>query len=94
MSVKVEDDEHMKDEDEDDEGMGPIVRPADDEYGFEDTGELEIPPEPQSTWLLRIPKMIHEQWAHLDENEEVVIGCIRKFKKTGQVRSLMVSCLV
>lgn len=81
MSVKMESSGFVKDEEDE---VQPL-QPMDDEDAFEDAGELEIPGQPQDTWLLRIPRMLHEQWAKLDQDAELTLGAVKRNKRTGQV---------
>ena len=54
---------------------------------FEDTGELEMPPPPSNVWLLRIPRVLHEQWNKVDQDQEIQVGVIRRGKQSGKVSS-------
>lgn len=52
---------------------------------FEDAGELEIPRVPKTAWLTRVPKILYDKWATIEEDEEVQIGVVRRHKVTGAV---------
>lgn len=58
---------------------------ADDAY--EDTGELEMPPQPQDVWLLRIPRPLFSHWNSFADDQEIQLGVMRRSKRTGKVRS-------
>ncbi|KAL9048990.1 MAG: hypothetical protein Q9162_007445 [Coniocarpon cinnabarinum] len=70
----------------------PDVRhpqPMEEDDDFEDTGELEMPPQPHNVWLLRIPRVLHEQWNKIDQDQEMQIGIIRRGKKSGKLTMLL-----
>ena len=58
---------------------------VDDEDDFEDTGELELPMQPQEVYLVRVPRRLYERWNSADANKDVCIGKIRRGKTTGKV---------
>lgn len=55
-----------------------------DDDTYEDTGELEIPKLPPAAWLLRIPKILYEGWAGIDDDEEIKLGVIRHYTKSNK----------
>lgn len=57
----------------------------DEDDDFEDTGELELPSQPQSVWLLRVPRALFEKWNSINPEQEFCIGKLRRGKSTGKV---------
>lgn len=67
----------------------PGVMSDDDIY--EDAGDLEFAdfnpatnPAASDVYLTHVPKYLHEAWAHLDDNEEIRIGTVRKWIEVGK----------
>jgi len=54
---------------------------------YEDTGELDIPSRRTGAWLTRIPKLLYDKWATLDDDEEIQLGFVRRYRDSGTVRS-------
>ncbi|KAI9708865.1 MAG: hypothetical protein M1828_002588 [Chrysothrix sp. TS-e1954] len=54
---------------------------------FEDTGELELPVAPPSAYLMRIPKILYENWRKLEDDEEVQLGVLRRYDNGNEVLS-------
>jgi len=52
---------------------------------YEDTGELEIPSRKNVAWLTRIPKILYDKWAEIDDDEEIQLGYVRRYKDSGNV---------
>lgn len=44
---------------------------------YEDTGDLDMTHATQDVWLSRVPRPLWENWAHLDEDEEIQVGTVR-----------------
>lgn len=61
--------------------------PLADDDAYEDTGELEIPKLPPAAWLLRVPKILYEGWAGIDDDEEIKVGVIRHYTNSNKVCS-------
>lgn len=55
-----------------------------DEDDYEDTGELEIPKDPNAkAWLTRLPDWLWEAWADIAEDEEIELGKVYVEKGTA-----------
>ncbi|KAK8181804.1 transcription initiation factor IIF, beta subunit-domain-containing protein [Phyllosticta capitalensis] len=79
--VKMEEDAPIK-PDPDTASPGGFV----DDDMFEDTGELNIPPDfpaSQQVWLTRVPKWLWEKLADFDDDEEIEIGRVYSWKEPG-----------
>lgn len=89
LPVKMEDEPSIKP----DPDTVQQPQPMDEDDDFEDTGELELPPQPENVWLLRVPRVLHEKWSSIDqddeeeEEEEICIGRVRRGKQSGKVSS-------
>ena len=81
MPVKTEDGPSIKPDPE----SSQHLQPMDEDDDFEDTGELELPPNAEEAWLLRVPRVLHEKWSSVNQDEEICIGRIRKGKSSGKV---------
>lgn len=57
-----------------------------DDFGYEDTGELEMPSAKIDAWLLRLPKDLYESWAKLPNDQPIQLGHVRHFAKNDRVR--------
>ena len=57
-----------------------------EEDDYEDTGELEMPAAPEKVWLLRVPRVLHQCWDSIDQDQEIAIGVVRRGKTTGKAR--------
>lgn len=55
------------------------------EEEYEDTGELDIPSRRNGAWLTRIPKILYDKWATLDDDEEIQLGIVRRYRDSGTV---------
>lgn len=64
-----------------------------EEDTYEDTadGELEIPTPMPEAWLARVPAFVHDQWAKIGDDEEIVLGHLNHYTQSGRV-SLLVTC--
>jgi transcription initiation factor TFIIF subunit beta len=58
--------------------------PKDDSTGilsdddiYEDTGDLDFTNAVQDVWLMRVPRVLWENWSTLDDDEEIQIGTVR-----------------
>lgn len=60
------------------------------EGDYEDTGELEIPSRRNGAWLTRIPKILYDKWAKIDDDEEIQLGIVRRYRDSGAVRTLSI----
>lgn len=47
---------------------------GDDDEGYEDTGDLEIPQHLPEAWMLRLPQIIYDRWNEIREDEEIQLG--------------------
>ena len=56
---------------------------------FEDTGELELPADPPLAHLMRSPKILYENWRSLDDDEEIQLGVLRRYKTGNEHRILL-----
>jgi transcription initiation factor TFIIF subunit beta len=65
-SIKVESD--MKDD---------IRQILEDEDIYEDAGDLDLSAAAQDVWLTRLPRPLWENWANLNDDEEIEIGTVR-----------------
>ncbi|KAJ5899963.1 transcription initiation factor iif beta subunit [Penicillium taxi] len=54
-----------------------VLRDADDEDIYEDAGDLDFSLANQDLWLSRIPRQLWENWANLDDDEEIEVGVMR-----------------
>ena len=72
----------------DPDGLQP-TQPIDEDDDFEDTGELELPQQAEHAWLLRVPRVLHEQWAPLNQDQEICVGKIRRNKRTGRLKMIL-----
>lgn len=48
-----------------------------DEDIYEDTGDLDFTDANQDVWLMRVPKMLWENWSKLNDDDEIQIGTVR-----------------
>ncbi|KAI8630528.1 hypothetical protein F5Y19DRAFT_483855 [Xylariaceae sp. FL1651] len=62
-----------------------------DDDMYEDAGDLEFVdfnpatnPAAAQVYLTHVPKYLHNAWAHMDDDEEVRIGTIRKWVEVGK----------
>ncbi|KAL1960962.1 hypothetical protein VTO42DRAFT_4850 [Malbranchea cinnamomea] len=44
---------------------------------YEDAGDLDLSGSAQDVWLMRVPRMLWDNWASLDDDEEIQIGTVR-----------------
>jgi len=44
---------------------------------YEDTGDLDFTNAAQDVWLMRLPRMLWENWSRMDDDEEIQIGTVR-----------------
>lgn len=49
----------------------------DEEDLYEDAGDLDFTNAGQSVWLSRLPRQLWENWAHLNDDDEIEIGTMR-----------------
>lgn len=61
----------------------------DDDDDFEDTGELEIPAQENSAWLTRIPRMVYNSWAEIEDDEPIQLGYLRHYEDSKEVRDCL-----
>lgn len=54
-----------------------ILANIDEEDLYEDAGDLDFSQAGQNVWLSRLPRQLWENWAHLDDDEEIEIGTMR-----------------
>lgn len=73
--LKMEGMQYLKPDPED---AKPVRMLTDDDY--EDTGELQLPPQFVPGWLTKVPQMLWEQWSDLDDDEEINLGVMREFE--------------
>ena len=64
----------IKEEPDTKDGVGGILS---DEDIYEDTGDFDLSGSGKNVWLTRIPRDLWENWAALDDDEEIQIGTIR-----------------
>lgn len=64
----------IKEEPDTKEGVAGILS---DEDIYEDTGDLDLSDSSKNVWLTRIPRDLWENWAAMDDDEEVQIGTVR-----------------
>ena len=55
----------------------------DDDDGYEDTGELNIPPNIESLWLTRVPDYLWAALSRLNDDDEIQIGTVRIWGEQG-----------
>lgn len=60
-----------------------------DDGAFEDTNELELPQQLQEAWLVRLPPNLHEKWTAMEAGEEMVVGTLRRYKKSGKQQIML-----
>lgn len=65
---------------------GPSFADIDDMY--EDTGELNIPPdfEGRNVWLTRVPKWLWDVLSKVEDDEELEIGRIIEWKEGNETK--------
>lgn len=73
-SVKMESTPTIK-PDPDTKDASPGAMSEDDIY--EDTGDLDFSGADQKVWLTKIPRFLYDNWAKLDDDEEIQIGTVR-----------------
>ncbi|KAJ5222878.1 uncharacterized protein N7469_009118 [Penicillium citrinum] len=54
-----------------------VLADLDDEDLYEDAGDLDFSQAGQSVWLSRLPRQLWENWASLDDDEEIEVGTMR-----------------
>lgn len=54
-----------------------VLADVDDEDIYDDDGDLDFSNAAQSVWMSRIPRALWENWAKLDDDEEIELGTIR-----------------
>lgn len=54
-----------------------VLDDLDDEDIYEDAGDLDFTAANQHVWMSRLPRELWENWAQLDDDEEIEIGTIR-----------------
>ncbi|KAJ2991470.1 hypothetical protein NUW58_g2497 [Xylaria curta] len=61
-----------------------------DDDMYEDAGDLEFAdlsamnPSAADVYLTHVPKYLHQAWAHMDDDEEIRIGTMRKWIEVGK----------
>jgi transcription initiation factor TFIIF subunit beta len=69
-------------------GSTPVIKPDPDTKDsspgamseddiYEDTGDLDFTNAEQEVWLTKIPRFLYDNWAKLDDDEEIQIGTVR-----------------
>ncbi|PGH26793.1 hypothetical protein AJ80_01559 [Polytolypa hystricis UAMH7299] len=56
-----------------DDGLGMLS----DEDIYEDTGDLDFSNSTQDVWLMRVPRMLWDNWNNVNDDEEIQIGTVR-----------------
>ncbi|KAJ5765724.1 hypothetical protein N7520_005283 [Penicillium odoratum] len=54
-----------------------VFRDMDDDDLYEETGDLDFTLANQNVWLSRLPRQLWENWAQIDDDEEIEIGTMR-----------------
>ena len=54
-----------------------VLADLDDEDLYEDAGDLDFSQAGTSVWLSRLPRQLWENWANLDDDEEIEVGTMR-----------------
>ena len=79
-AIKAEDSGHVKPEPDDQESFHML-----DDDDYEDTGELEFPEQQPEAWLARVPEILYQHWSKIDDDEEVQLGVVRRYKQSNKV---------
>ncbi|CAI7678925.1 hypothetical protein N7509_004077 [Penicillium cosmopolitanum] len=62
---------------QDPDSKDTVLADIDDEDLYEDAGDLDFSLAGQSVWISRLPRQLWENWAHLDDDEEIEVGTMR-----------------
>lgn len=54
-----------------------VFADMDDDDLYEDAGDLDFTEAGQNVWLSRLPRQLWENWAQIDDDEEIEIGTMR-----------------
>lgn len=54
-----------------------VFADMDDDDLYEDAGDLDFTEAGQHAWLSRLPRQLWENWAQIDDDEEIEIGTMR-----------------
>ncbi|KAJ5591896.1 uncharacterized protein N7459_002265 [Penicillium hispanicum] len=54
-----------------------VLADLEDEDIYEDAGDLDFSAAGQDVWISRLPRQLWENWAQIDDDEEIEIGTIR-----------------
>ena len=54
-----------------------VLAEIEDEDLYEDAGDLDFSAAGQNVWLSRLPRQLWENWAQIDDDEEIEIGTMR-----------------
>ena len=68
----------------------PSNMPTDDDI-YEDAGDLDFTAATKGLYLARLPKMVWQNWAQLDHEQEIQLGTVRvegSLDKIDRVRTL------
>lgn len=59
--------------------LSPIAENDQEQDYFEDTGELEMPKDLPQAWMIKVPKVLHENWSQIGDDEPIQLGSVRRY---------------
>lgn len=68
-----------------------VLADLDDDDLYEDAGDLDFSTAAQNVWLSRLPRQLWENWAHLDDDDEIEIGTMRIEGEVNNIKRVSLS---
>ena len=63
-----------------------VLADLEDDDIYEDAGDLDFSAAGRSVWLSRLPRQLWENWAQIDDDEEIEIGTIRVEGHSNEIK--------